>query len=161
MPLPKPSPTLEGVLFFGHIATSLLLADATRSDRAAAVVGNLAPDVIDKTGAWVLRVMPAARWIAHGLPFFALASLLAFFVLDGRRWRGFVLGYGGHLVCDLWAGGRVPWLAPFQKPQPKRRRNKRGLLFYLLPEFLGLPLIWRRLRPDPLDSTPDPAARGR
>ena len=135
------------MLFLGHIAASLLLADATKSDRAAAVIGNLTPDVIDKTGAWVIHVMPSARWLAHGLPFFALISLLTRPLLKGPGWRGFVLGYSGHLICDLWAGGRVPWLAPFEKPQPRESRpTKLGLLAYLLPEVVGAPLIWLILR---------------
>ena len=136
------------MLFLGHIAASLLIANASRSDRAAAVAGNLTPDVIDKTACWVLRVMPSARWIAHGLPFFLLVNLLAGLMLDPRRWRGFVLGYAGHLVCDLWAGGRVPWFAPFEAPR-RKRPGRRGpaLLLYLLPEFVGAPLIWLLCRP--------------
>jgi hypothetical protein len=131
------------MLFFGHIAASLLVADATGSDRAAAVAGNLLPDVLDKTGAWVLRLTPSARWLAHGLPCFAVVSLIAGLFLEPRRWRGFVLGYAGHLACDLWAGGRVPWLAPFRSlPRKRSRRSRRALALYLLPEAVGAPLSW-------------------
>jgi hypothetical protein len=132
-------------LFLGHIAASLLIADAADGDRTAAVAGNLLPDVTDKTLGWVLHLTPA-RWLAHGLPGFALVSLAAALFLDKRRWRGFVLGYAGHLVCDLWAGGRVPWLAPFQRlPRGKGRSGRRGLIVFLLPEFVGAPIIWRLL----------------
>ena len=134
------------MLFFGHIATTLLLADATDSDRTAAVAGNLLPDVMDKTLGWVLRLTPS-RWLAHGLPGYAVANLVAFALLDRRRRRGFALGYAGHLVCDLWAGGKVPWFAPFQKQPPKRK--KRGLRYfavYLIPEVIGLPVTLSLLR---------------
>jgi hypothetical protein len=137
------------VLFLGHIAVSLLIADATDSDRKAAVAGNLLPDVVDKTGGWVLQVMPQGRWLAHGLPCFAVVSVIAGLVLDGRERRGFVLGYLGHLVCDLWAGSRVPWFAPFEKPQRRRRRRptKTARALYLLPEVAGAGVIWKLLVP--------------
>ena len=134
------------MLFLGHIAASLLIADATDSDRAAAVAGNLLPDLVDKTGGWVLRLMPS-RWLAHGLPCFALVCLAAGLFLDRRRWRGFALGYAGHLVCDLWAGSRVPWLAPFEEqPSKKEKWSKPRFLVYLLPEPAGAAVIWRLLR---------------
>jgi hypothetical protein len=140
------------MLFFGHIATSLMLADASDSDRAAAVAGNLLPDVLDKAGGWVFHVMPSARWLAHGLPFFAAACITARFFLDGPRWRGFVLGYAGHLICDLWNGGRVPWFAPFEKPDSRKEHWTPGRWgIYLIPEALGLPatlaLLKRGSRP--------------
>ena len=99
------------MFFFGHIAATLLVADATDSDRTAAVAGNLLPDVTDKTLSWVFRLGPS-RWLAHGLPAYLLTNLVAFALLDRQRRRGFALGYAGHLLCDLWAGGRVPWLVP-------------------------------------------------
>lgn len=130
------------MLFFGHIAASLLIADATDSDRKAAIAGNLVPDVTDKTLAWVLKLTPS-RWLAHGLPGFFLVSALSYFFLDRRRWRGFVLGYAGHLICDLWAGAKVPWRAPFQpKPRPGRFRSRAHRALFLLPEVIGLPVIW-------------------
>jgi hypothetical protein len=142
------------MLFFGHIAATLLVADATDSDRAAAVAGNLLPDVTDKTLGWVLRLTPS-RWLAHGLPGYFLVNLIAFRLLDRRRWRGFALGYFGHLVCDLWAGGSVPWRAPFQA-HPRRRgkheKTKRYYAIYLLPEVIGLPItlgLLKRRRGDP------------
>jgi len=137
------------MLFFGHIAISLLLADATDSDRTAAVAGNLTPDVLDKTGAWVLRIMPSGRFLAHGLPFFTVASLVAMRAMEPRKARGYILAYAGHLVSDLWAGSKVPWLAPFTKASRKKRermpRSKALLALYLLPEVIGLPIVARLL----------------
>lgn len=88
--------------------------------------------------------MPSARWLAHGLPCFALVAVASRLFLDGPRWQGFVLGYAGHLLCDLWAGGRVPWFAPFGRPAQQRRwRNQRlQRAIYLLPELVALPLLW-------------------
>ena len=134
------------MLFFGHIAASLALADATDSDRAAAVAGNLLPDVFDKTASWGLKLTPASRWLAHGLPSMALVAAVSFFALDRRRWRGFVLGYAGHLVCDLWAGGRVPWFAPFERQRrPGKLRGRQRLLFFL-PEVVGAPVAFYLVR---------------
>jgi membrane-bound metal-dependent hydrolase YbcI (DUF457 family) len=137
------------MLFFGHIAISMLLADATDSDRTTAVAGNLTPDVLDKTGAWVLRVMPSGRFLAHGLPFFTVASLVALRTMEPRKARGYILAYAGHLICDLWAGGQVPWFAPFtensRRKREKKRRSKLILALYLLPEVVGLPIVARLL----------------
>lgn len=127
------------MFFFGHIAASLLIADASDSDRAAAVAGNLMPDVTDKTLSYGMHLTPS-RWLAHGLPGYALVNLAAFFLLDRRRWRGFALGYAGHLVCDLWAGAKVPWLAPFQPKPRKRRKSRLRTALFFLPEVVGLPL---------------------
>lgn len=138
----------DEVLFLGHIAASLLIADATEADRAAAVAGNLVPDVADKTGSWILHLWPSSRWLFHGLPVFGLMALGSRFILDDKRWRGFVLGYAGHLICDLWNGDKVPWLAPFQPPPPKpRKRSKLKLALYFLPEFVGAGIIVRLFRP--------------
>ena len=136
------------MLFFGHIAASLLIADATGADPGAAVAGNLVPDVTDKTLNWVLRLTPSSRWLAHGLPFFALMSLAALALLEPRRARGFIVGYAGHLLCDLWAGGRVPWLAPFvrqRRPLRKHAPTVPQLALYLLPELIGAPFVCQRL----------------
>jgi membrane-bound metal-dependent hydrolase YbcI (DUF457 family) len=137
------------VLFLGHIAISLLVADRTDSDRAAAVAGNLVPDVVDKTGSWVLKLLPSGRWLAHGLPFTFLTIALARPFLDDRRWRGFALGYLCHLFADLWQGGQIPWLAPFKSP-PKRRQKRTFMhwFLYLLPEVVGGAIIWRILDED-------------
>jgi hypothetical protein len=134
------------MLFFGHIAASLLIADASDSDRTAAVAGNLLPDVTDKTLAWVLHLTPS-RWLAHGLPAFALINGLMYFILDRKRWRGFMFGYAGHLICDLWAGSKVPWFAPFQPKPPKSKfRNWRHRALYLAPDLIGLPIVWHLLK---------------
>jgi membrane-bound metal-dependent hydrolase YbcI (DUF457 family) len=133
------------VLFFGHVGASILLAGATDTDPLAAIAGSLTPDVIDKTGSIVLHLMPR-RWLAHGLPFFVLACLATKPVLSRRRWRGYALGYAGHLLCDLWCGGKVPWFAPFEPMRYRRRhRTLRQLLVYLLPEVGGIVLTARSL----------------
>jgi hypothetical protein len=146
------------MLFFGHIAASLLVADATDTDRATAVAGNLVPDVTDKT-LGLLHLTPS-RWLAHGLLGFAFASTVARFYLDERRWRGFVLGYAGHLACDLWAGSKVPWLAPFgKKPRKGKFRSKVHVIVYLLPEVVGLPFVWSKIsRPAPVRESVEPVA---
>jgi hypothetical protein len=135
------------MLFFGHIAVSVALADATNSDTAAAIAGNLFPDVVDKSLGWVARLTPS-RWVAHGLPCLVTTCALLKPVLPERAWRGFALGYVSHLAGDLWNGGRLPLLAPFRG----RRRSRRGayglawLGANLGPEVAGLGFLWLRAR---------------
>jgi membrane-bound metal-dependent hydrolase YbcI (DUF457 family) len=135
------------VLFLGHIAASILIADSTGADRHAAVAGNLVPDVTDKTLGWVFKLTPS-RWLFHGLPVFALLAAASRLVLKGPQWRGFVLGYAGHLICDLWAGSKVPWFAPWG-PKPPMKRSKKSpgkWVLYLLPEVVGAAIVWAKTR---------------
>jgi membrane-bound metal-dependent hydrolase YbcI (DUF457 family) len=135
------------MLFLGHLATGVAIADATDSDHTAAVVGTMLPDVIDKTGSWVFHVFPKGRYIAHGLPFFAAVSAIAVATQERRKARGFVLGYLGHLICDLWGGGKVPWFAPFEKTRRTRGRTPilGPTLKALPPEIVGAWFLVRRL----------------
>jgi membrane-bound metal-dependent hydrolase YbcI (DUF457 family) len=134
------------MLFLGHIATGVAIADATDSDHAASVAGTMLPDVIDKTGSWVFHVFPKGRYIAHGLPFFAVVSALVLATQERRKARGFILGYAGHLLCDLWGGGRVPWFAPFEKTV----RSPRKVAFWgplaksMPPEIAGAYFLLKR-----------------
>jgi hypothetical protein len=134
------------MLFLGHVATGVAIADATDSDHAAAIAGTMLPDVIDKTGSWVFHVFPKGRYIAHGLPFFAAVSAAVFATQERRKARGFVLGYLGHLMCDLWGGGRVPWFAPFEKTQrsPRRVAFWRPLAKSIPPEIAGAYFLYKR-----------------
>lgn len=93
--------------------------------------------------------MPSARWLAHGLPFFAATTVIAHKALrGGPGWRGFALGYAGHLVGDLYAGGRVPWFAPFERPPRRRYRPHFDVLPALVEEVAGATLLyWRFKRP--------------
>ena len=55
----------------------------------------------------------------------------------------------GHLICDLWAGSKVPWLAPFeQQVESRKKKGARFWVVYLIPELVGLPLTLRLLRRD-------------
>ena len=135
------------MLFLGHIAASILVADATDSDRTAAIAGNLIPDVTDKSLGWVFKVTPS-RWIFHGLPAFVAIAASSRLYLKGPQWRGFVLGYAGHLVCDLWAGSKVPWFAPWgpKPPKNKQKKSKARWALYLLPELVGAAIVWAKVR---------------
>lgn len=134
------------MLFLGHVATGVAIADATESDHAATVAGTMLPDVIDKTGSWVFHVFPKGRYLAHGLPFFAAVSALVFATQERRKSRGFILGYAGHLLCDLWGGGRVPWFAPFEKTlrSPRKVQVLVPLLKSIPPEVAGAWFLIRR-----------------
>ena len=133
------------MLFLGHIAVTLKLADATGADPAAAVAGNLLPDLVDKS-ARRLRLFPSGRWLAHGLPAVLLTSLLVGRMTTPHHRRSFALGYLGHLVCDLYLGGRVPWFIPLRRYTPKEKEQRSVLywLLYLLPELIGAAVIAQR-----------------
>ena len=133
------------MLFFGHIAIALAAAETTQSGKAAAVLGNLTPDIVDKTGCWILKVMPRGRWLAHGLPFMIIIFAATRPLLPKEHWRGFVLGYLSHLAADHYNGGKLPWLAPFQEPPPSRHHDHlRLFIITLIPEVLGLAYIaWK------------------
>jgi hypothetical protein len=134
------------MLFLGHVATGVALADATDSDHAATIAGTMLPDLIDKTGSWVFHVFPKGRYLAHGLPFFAAVSALVFATQERRKSRGFIMGYIGHLLCDLWGGGRVPWFAPFGHFERSRGKVPVDvpLLKSVPPEIAGAWFLIRR-----------------
>lgn len=75
--------------------------------------GALAPDVIDKTIGYGLRLMPNGRHVAHNL--FALAvSSGAMWLLLGRGWASaWLAGYSGHLLADF--NSTLPWFFPLKK----------------------------------------------
>ena len=106
------------------------------------MLAAILPDLVDKP-ARILRLAHKSRWLAHGLPFMALTSAAVAITQPPRRTRGFLLGYASHLICDLWAGGQVPWLAPFRRPRwkGKQRMTLAYLFVYLLPEFVGACVI--------------------
>ncbi len=132
------------MLFFGHIATTIVLADATGADRTAAIAGNLVPDVVDKSGR-LLRLFPAGRWLAHGLPALVVCSTAVACLSNPRKGLSFALGYSGHLLCDLYLGGRVPWLIPLRRYRWRKSRRPTLVrrLLYFLPEAVGLLVITR------------------
>lgn len=99
----------------GHIATALVLGRLARTKEPPAVVGSLAPDLIDKPLAWVLHVIPGSRYLAHTLAAALLLSALVGVLLGRRTAAGFAVGYLGHLAGDQAFGGHVPWLMPFRK----------------------------------------------
>jgi hypothetical protein len=111
------------MLFFGHIAIAVAAAEATGSERAAAVAGNLYPDVVDKS-LRLLKLTPRGRWMAHGLPLLTATLAVSHLALPRPRWRAFVLGYFSHLAADHYDGGRLPWFAPFHAPPMGRRDSK-------------------------------------
>ena len=109
---------------------------------APAVAGALLPDVIDKTLAWVLGVVPAARHAGHTPVAVAVFGLTGS-ALIGKRWgAAFASAYATHLVGDLWQHGHVPWLMPFKRYHVYGERWSVGLdRSTLLLEAIGLAAI--------------------
>ena len=132
------------MLPIAHIASALVVnrVAGLYTDIAPAVAGALLPDAIDKTLAWVLGVVPAARHAGHtpvAVAVFGLASS----VVIGRRWgAAFASAYVTHLVGDLWQHGHVPWLMPFKRYHVRGERWSVGFdRPTLLLEAIGLATI--------------------
>lgn len=104
------------MLPIGHIASALLVHRLARFDHdpQTAAAGALLPDAIDKTLAWVLKVVPAGRHIGHTPLATALLTLGVSAMFGRKRGVAFGVAYATHLVGDLWHGGHVPWLMPFK-----------------------------------------------
>ena len=127
-----------------HLAASLLLNEAYRGDRASAAAGALAPDLTDKTLAWVLGVTPSGRFAAHSLAAAAGQTLVMVWLAGPRRGASFATSYLCHLVGDLWEGGHVPWLMPFRRYEYSDRRWDPEITWgTLLLELVGIVLLTR------------------
>lgn len=142
-----------------HIASALLVQRLAGidADAPAAVAGSLLPDVIDKTLAWVLKVAPSGRHIAHTPLAAALLSLTAVVMFGRKRGASFGVAYGVHLVADLWHGGRVPWLMPLREyhlqSQPWRADFSRGTLLLEAAATAAIVLLARTRQGDRPEAT--------
>ena len=129
------------MLPLAHIATAMLMARAAKASTPSAVLGALAPDLIDKPPAWVMKVTPSGRYFGHSLPFGVLVTLASTRLLGRSVGLGFGLGYLAHLGGDI--GGPMPWLMPFVRyDYPKDHHFQfRPTPAQLAAEGLGLGLI--------------------
>jgi membrane-bound metal-dependent hydrolase YbcI (DUF457 family) len=107
----------------GHIATALVANRVARADPAAALIGSLAPDFIDKPLAWVFHVIPGSRYLGHSLTAVLVLSAAVGRLFGRRVGAGFAVGYLAHLVTDRPGGGHVPWFMPFRKYDTPRDRG--------------------------------------
>ena len=127
-----------------HLATSLLLNEVYRGDRASAAAGAIVPDLIDKTLGWVLGITPSGRYAAHSLAGATALTLATVGLTGPRRGASFGASYMCHLVGDLWEGGHVPWLMPFRKYAYSERRWNLGITSRaVLLELAGMVLLAR------------------
>lgn len=127
-----------------HLATSLLLNEVYRGDRASAAAGAIVPDLIDKTLAWLLGVTPSGRHAAHSLAGAGVLTMATAWLAGPERGASFGASYLCHLVGDLWEGGHVPWLMPFRKYKHSERRWDLGITWRaVLLEFAGMVLLAR------------------
>lgn len=98
------------MLPLAHIGSALVLAKAARASGPFAALGALAPDLVDKPLAWVLKVTPSGRYFGHSLLSCLLLSLPLLKFCGHSAGLGFSLGYVAHLRGDTEAP--VPWLMP-------------------------------------------------
>ncbi len=113
----------------GHLAVALIqhtLPPFHRQPNSLLplLAAALAPDVVDKTIGYALRLMPNGRHVAHNL--FALSgSSAAVGLLLGRKCgRAWLAGYSGHLLADF--NSRMPWLFPLKKYHFRRKEFSFG-----------------------------------
>ncbi|NHN46663.1 metal-dependent hydrolase [Halostella sp. JP-L12] len=101
----------------GHLAVGYLAYALSRQYRegrspepaatVALAVGTQLPDLVDKPLSWTLAVLPTGRTLAH-----SVVTAAAVTVIVGRYARAvdraelgnaFAIGYGSHLLADLYA----------------------------------------------------------
>lgn len=88
------------MIFPGHVAAAILASRATSTDLGGSLAASMFPDLVDKPVRWILRVTPNDRIPAHTLLGWLLTALVAR-VIGGQRFaRGWLVGYGSHLLCD-------------------------------------------------------------
>lgn len=107
-----------------HIASALLVNRLARLDRgvAPAIFGGLTPDIIDKTLAWVLGLVPCPRHIGHTALAASLLTVGASAIFGRSKGTAFGAAYLVHLIGDLWHQGHVPWLMPFKRYDNRSQR---------------------------------------
>jgi hypothetical protein len=114
----------------GHLAAGHLAATYTRSNRAAALLAAVFPDVVDKAARYVLRLSPSGRVPTHSI-FVALITFALVRLLCRRPEvrRGWVAGYLAHLGSDVASdllneSDRFAYLIwPLAEAQPGRYRT--------------------------------------
>lgn len=85
----------------GHLAAGYLAAHYAKLDEKVALVAAIAPDVVDKTAHYLLRVTPTGRVPLHSLLGFSLVVLLVMGITRNRAivWA-WALGHLSHLLMD-------------------------------------------------------------
>jgi hypothetical protein len=103
----------------GHVAAAYLAGKLCKVERRGTLAAAMFPDLVDKPLRWVLRRTPNDRIPAHTGLAWALTTVAA------RQWggvafaRGWLVGYGAHLVCDEVNAhlnpGRIYFWWPFRR----------------------------------------------
>ena len=120
----------------GHLGAGYLAAHYIRADERIALVAALFPDVVDKTGRYILRITPNARVPAHSIVLGIFTTLLVWLFIRRRPavW-GWAAGYATHLIGDLATdllnvnGGSWYLLWPLVSPTPGRYKTLLGSVF--------------------------------
>ena len=146
----------------GHIALAIFGHKLLRVDLPTTLAATLAPDVIDKPLAHVLRVAPSGRYATHSLAGWVGASALVCLLGGQERGRAWAVGHFLHFVGD---GGAMPWWLFFREyafaPSGELKdivwktlvtsEGRRGLAFEML--LLGAALLWL-VRDRPVKAAP-------
>lgn len=103
----------------GHIAAAYLATRITGAQRSGGLAAAMFPDMVDKPIRWLLRWTPNDRIPAHSLLGWALSTLGARRFGGPRFARGWLVGYGAHLLCDEINAhlnpGRIYFWWPFKR----------------------------------------------
>ena len=107
------------MIFPGHVAAAGLAAKLLGTDLRATLAVSMFPDLVDKPLRWVFGRTPNDRIPAHTFVGWSLTSVLVTLAFGWRVGKGWMVGYGSHLLCDQANAhlnpGRIYFWWPFRR----------------------------------------------
>lgn len=103
----------------GHLAVAVVqdrLLDLSQGDQKTAAflaISSLFPDIVDKTIAYILHLMPNGRHYAHNIFSLGITTLLVGTIWGKEVGYAWFMGYLGHLLAD--SQRLIPWFFPFKE----------------------------------------------
>jgi membrane-bound metal-dependent hydrolase YbcI (DUF457 family) len=131
------------LLPLGHVATGLATNDLLHGDGRWAVFGSQLPDLIDKPLAWVFSATESSRFMAHTLIMLGGSAALVLAAQGPAAAKGFLCGYGSHLLADQVFGGKVPFFWPFKRYKLAHKKLKLRPRAFVIEGIAVVYLGWR------------------
>jgi len=88
------------MIFPGHVAAAAMAGRVLRADMRGALAASMFPDLVDKPVRWLLRLTPNDRIPAHTALAMVLTWSFVRLAFGPRLAKGWLVGYGSHLLCD-------------------------------------------------------------
>jgi hypothetical protein len=136
----------------GHLAAGYLAAHYAKLDERVAMVAAIFPDLVDKTGRYVLHVTPNGRVPMHAaLSLLITTALIWLLTRQGPMAWAWAAGYASHLCMDVltdiiqYGSGLDYLLWPFRAAVASRYSQIYGSIFdYVVWVFVaeGLVTAW-------------------